>query len=706
MAGGDNHIPSSNLPILTEKNWDRWSTQMKVLFRFQDVSDVVETGQVIASESTEAQKAVLAKKDSKALFLIHQCIDDSHFEKIQNANTAKEAWDILIRSHAGGEKIKKVKLQTLRKQYELLQMGEGDRISEYFTKVLTITNQMKALGESISDIKIVEKVMRSLPRKFNFIAVAIEESKDLSQMKIEELQSSLEAHEMRLLIDADNVEQALKTHHSTKNKKKWKGKQAKGEKKSSKTTQDYYDRSDTTEGTEKYQNHYKKKDKRSIECFNCHKMGHYASECYADKKKKKHRDKEVHMAQEDYDSDSSETLTLMVTTTAGSANSQEKSWYLDSGCSNHMTCHREWLINFDTEKKSKVRFADDSTLKVEGAGDVVILRKDGSKAMIANVLFVPEMKCNLLSIGQLVQKGFTVVMGNYDKVELFDVNKNLILRSKISKNRTFQVNMKVVDAQCLSAIKKDDKSWLWHLRYGHLNFRSLKQLCEKNMVSGIGNIDLPETVCEICLAGKQTRRPFQANMKMRAKECLAVVYSDVCGPFEVPSLGGNRYFITFVDEYSRMIWLYVIKMKSEAFEVFLKFKAKVERESGKLLKTLRTDGGGEFTSNRFESYCQANGIMHEVTAPYTPQHNALAERRNRTILNMVRSLLKEKKLPHKLWGEAASTAVYILNRCPTKVLKNEVPLKVWSGVKPAVGHLKVFGSLAFKHIPDQKRTKL
>ena len=208
------------------------------------------------------------------------------------------------------------------------------------------------------------------------------------------------------------------------------------------------------------------------------------------------------------------------------------------------------------------------------------------------------------------------------------------------------------------------------------------------------------------MAGKETRRPFQTNMKMRAKECLVVVYSEVCGPFEVPSLGGNKYFITFVDEYSRMIWMYVIKMKSAAFEFFLRFKANVERESGKLLKTLRTDGGGEFTSNAFENNCQANGIMHEVTTLYTPQHNALAETRNKTILNMVRNLLKEKGLPHKLWGETASMVVYILNRCPTKVLEAVVPLKVWSGVKPAVEHFRVFGSLAFKHIPDQRRTKL
>jgi len=112
---------------------------------------------------------------------------------------------------------------------------------------------MKGYGESISDLMVVEKIMRSLPRKFNFIVVAIEESKDLSQMKIKELQSSLEAHEMWLLVDTNNVEQALKVHHFTRNErnKKWKGKQAKGEWKSGKTAQDHYDKSDTIEGNER-----------------------------------------------------------------------------------------------------------------------------------------------------------------------------------------------------------------------------------------------------------------------------------------------------------------------------------------------------------------------------------------------------------------------------------------------------------------------
>ncbi|XP_014503180.1 uncharacterized protein LOC106763508 [Vigna radiata var. radiata] len=149
---------------------------------------------------------------------------------------------------------------------------------------------------------------------------------------------------------------------------------------------------------------------------------------------KKGQGEEAYIAQEESDS---EPLTLTATTSTVSSCSQDQLWYLDSGCSNHMTCHREWLVNFAETKKSRAKFANDSTSKVEEIGDVAVRRKNGSRAIINNVFFVPKMRCNLLSIGHLIQKGFTVVMGGFNKVELFDKNKNLILRSKISKSRTF-----------------------------------------------------------------------------------------------------------------------------------------------------------------------------------------------------------------------------------------------------------------------------
>ncbi|KAG2376610.1 uncharacterized protein HKW66_Vig0242400 [Vigna angularis] len=223
-------------------------------------------------------------------------------------------------------------------------MEDCDKVGEYFNKVLTITNQMKGCGKSINDLMIIEKIMRSLPQKFDYIVVAIEESRDLSKMKIEELQSSLEAHEMRLLDrnPIKNSEQALKVHHSKNNDKKkfkkWKGKHAKGNWKTDKGKDDQEDKPVSVEKSGGSDRGYQKKDKRSVECFNCHKHGHYAYECYADKsRQKKYQGKEAYIAQ-DLDS---ESLTLMVTTSAENSSSQSDLWYLDSGCSNHMTCHRE-----------------------------------------------------------------------------------------------------------------------------------------------------------------------------------------------------------------------------------------------------------------------------------------------------------------------------------------------------------------------------
>lgn len=136
------------------------------------------------------------------------------------------------------------------------------------------------------------------------------------------------------------------------------------------------------------------------------------------------------------------------------------------------------------------------------------------------------------------------------------------------------------------------------------------------------------------------------------------------------------------------------------FYVFRKYKALVEKQSGKSLKTLRTDGGFEYATNEMKQFCEEAGIYHEIITPYTPQHNGVDERRNKTISNMVRSMLKSKNLPVKLWGEAVSTATYILNRCPTMKLKSLTPKEAWTRVKPRVEYFRVFGSVCYRHLLD------
>uniref|UniRef100_A0A0K8UZ07 Retrovirus-related Pol polyprotein from transposon TNT 1-94 n=1 Tax=Bactrocera latifrons TaxID=174628 RepID=A0A0K8UZ07_BACLA len=144
-----------------------------------------------------------------------------------------------------------------------------------------------------------------------------------------------------------------------------------------------------------------------------------------------------------------------------------------------------------------------------------------------------------------------------------------------------------------------------------------------------------------------------------------------------------------------MIFVYCIKQKSEVFEKFKTFKNLVENQTKKKIKKLRSDNGTEYTNNKFSEFLNECGIKRQLTVPYTPQQNGVAERVNRTIVEMARSLLVHAELEEELWGEAVHTAVYIRNRAPTKLLKNSTPYEVWYNKKPSVKHLRVFGARAF-----------
>ncbi|WVY95960.1 hypothetical protein V8G54_028111 [Vigna mungo] len=669
-------LSTLHYPILTDNNWSRWSTQMRVVFRVQKVSSVVEGDSMVDASGKEEQKKDWKEKYDRALGLIHQCVDDANFEKIQDAATAREAWNILVCRHFGGEKVKKVRLQALKRQYEHMEMEDSDKVNEFFSR-------MRACGDKITDAMIIEKILRSMPVAFDHLFITIEETRDLEKLRIEELQSVFEAHEMRRNGRKKRDDQALKIQHISGDEKKksnkWKGK-SKDMKKWKKGTDDQEEKNSSTDKRNAPRKQYSKEEKKNMECFVCRKKGHLSYECWFNKnnQNKKGQNNEGHVVEEE--ESESEPINLMVATNTEDTGIAQNIWYVESGCSNHMTYNRNWLMNLDESKKSKVRVADNNTLNVEGTGTVKVKRKNG--------------------------RGTLSSWGGDAQMEVYDKSKNLILKCARSGNQTFQVRLDVVETlQCLSSVK-EDKNWRWHLRFGNLNFKDLQQLSSKEMVSELPKITQPSKECENCLIGKQTRRPFKKQLEPRSKERLKVVHSDVCGPIEPSTVTGNRYFVTFVDKFSRMVWVFFMKQKNEVLEIFNKFKKLTEKESERKIKLLITDGGGEYTSREFESLCQDNGIKHEVIAAYTPEHNGLAERHNRTIMNMARCMLKEKDVVRELWGEAVATAVHVLNRCPTKRLTNRVPHAAWSGKKTSVNHFKIFGSLAFCDVANQKRVKL
>jgi transposase InsO family protein len=180
-------------------------------------------------------------------------------------------------------------------------------------------------------------------------------------------------------------------------------------------------------------------------------------------------------------------------------------------------------------------------------------------------------------------------------------------------------------------------------------------------------------ICENCIFGKQKRVSFQKGGRPPRAQKLEFVHTDVWGPATVPSHGGSYYYVTFVDDHSRKVWVYFMKHKSEVFEVFMKWKAMVENETDLKVKKLRSDNGGEYELGEFKKACALNGIRLEKTPPGTPQLNGIAERMNRTLTERARSMRIHAGLPKQFWAEAVSTAAYLINLGPSVPLNFGIP---------------------------------
>ena len=192
--------------------------------------------------------------------------------------------------------------------------------------------------------------------------------------------------------------------------------------------------------------------------------------------------------------------------------------------------------------------------------------------------------------------------------------------------------------------KIDDlrNSYLWHCRLGHINEKRINKLYKNGY---LGSFDYESfDTCKSCLLGKMTKTPFTGKGE-RSTELLSLIHTDVCGPMLTQARNDFSYFLTFIDDHSRYGHVYLLKYKSEVFEKFKEYKSEVENQLGKSIKVLRSDRGGEYLSQEFQDYLKENGILSQWTPPYTPQLNGVFERRSRTLLDMVRSMMSHANLP-------------------------------------------------------------
>ncbi|GJT07091.1 pol polyprotein [Tanacetum coccineum] len=273
-------------------------------------------------------------------------------------------------------------------------------------------------------------------------------------------------------------------------------------------------------------------------------------------------------------------------------------------------------------------------INIKGEGDVVLKMTSEKKLKLTNVLYVLEIRKNLVS-GWLLNKFGLRLVFESDK---FVLSKNQMYVGKgYAINGMLKLNVMVVKNEINkmnSYAYLIESSNVWHARLGHVNFNSLHRLIKFNSIPNC-HID-SKYKCETCVEPKLTRTSFKSVK--RTTEPLDMVHTDICDLKSLPTKGGNKYFITFIDDCTKYCSVYLLKSKDEAIDKFVLYKNEVENQLGKKIKVVRSDRAGEYVSP-FAELCAQPGIRHEFTAPYSPQQNGIAERKNCTLKKMVTAML-------------------------------------------------------------------
>ncbi|GJU12028.1 zinc finger, CCHC-type containing protein [Tanacetum coccineum] len=527
-------------PILKSTNYTVWALRIKTILRANGLWEIIE-------REDNAQLDI--KKDMATTAYLYQALPEDMILQVASCNSAKEIWEALQTRHIGVDRVQKAQLQTLKTEFEMLKMKKDDSIDEFSAKLNSI------------------------------IVAAIEQFTNLEETTLDEIIGFKNGGQEKFRSYQDN-------------KQDGKTKQFNNEKKPSHK----FKRNNFQKGT---------KDLSKVECYNCNKFGHVRRNC----KLKDKGQEQSNLVQEDVEP----TLLMAVQGKGDKAeeiflnekeiepkryiSTDESLWYLDNGASNHMTGVRTHFKEIDEKISGRVRFGDGSYVEIKGRGSILLECKNKEQRIIPNVYYIPNLKSNILSLGQLTENGCKIIMQN-NLLLLHGQDQKLLMRVERSRNRLYKINLKVGMPMCLLA-NLENHAWLWHARLGHLNFDSIKQMTQKKLVEGIPSISHKNQVCNACLLGKHSRAPFPNQTNTKSLEPLNLIFGDLCGPISPATESGKKYMFLLVDDCTRYMWVYFLKSKDEAFETFKEFKLKVENEVGKKLRSFRTDRGGEFTSREF-----------------------------------------------------------------------------------------------------------
>ncbi|GFS58253.1 retrovirus-related Pol polyprotein from transposon TNT 1-94 [Trichonephila clavipes] len=324
-------------------------------------------------------------------------------------------------------------------------------------------------------------------------------------------------------------------------------------------------------------------------------------------------------------------------------------WVIDTAATSHFCNDKSLFLDLKPITNMKMSLAtEDKSCPVEGIGTLRFrVKYKGSfhEITLTNVLFNPKLRRNLLSGSRLESKGAHFVGTKAGSLYYIPKSKEISFFSDVT------------------AKTKNGSIEIWHQRFCHVNNDYLVKTSKNDSVKGLPRLtDNGKTHCIPCKLAKSKRVSFKKTGAVRSKRPLELLHMDLCGPMPTESQGGNKYFLSIIDDYSRKVTVFPIRNKSDVFHTFIRFQKRAERFLSKKVITVRADGGLEFCNKDMDNFLTELGIKHEATNSYTPEMNGVAERFNLTSLDGIKTLLNSSEVPHKFWGEALLCFTYAWNR--------------------------------------------
>ena len=354
------------------------------------------------------------------------------------------------------------------------------------------------------------------------------------------------------------------------------------------------------------------------------------------------------------------------------------------------------------DSQDSIIFGDGNQGKVKGLGKIAI----SNEHSISNVFLVESLGYNLLSVSQLCHMGYNCLFTNVD-VSVFRRSDGSLAFKGVLDGKLYLVDFAKEEAgldACL--IAKTSMGWLWHRRLAHVGMKNLHKLLKGEHVIGLTNVQFEkDRPCAACQAGKQVGGAHHSKNVMTTSRPLELLHMDLFGPVAYLSIGGSKYGLVIVDDFSRFTWVFFLQDKSETQGTLKRFLRRAQNEFELKVKKIRSDNGSEFKNLQVEEFLEEEGIKHEFSAPYTPQQNGVVERKNRTLIDMARTMLGEFKTPERFWSEAVNTACHAINRVYLHRLLKKTSYELLTGNKPNVSYFRVFGSKCYILVKKGRNSK-